>query len=76
MKKIIPPVVLALTLTASAAAWADQLVNCVTNNDRYSVQYGQTCCLRLPQSITECHGGNIRPSGPPNCTGPGACAVR
>jgi hypothetical protein len=54
---------------------ADQLVNCVTNNDRYSVGYGQTCCLRLPQHITECHGGNIRPTPPPSCTGPG-CATR
>jgi hypothetical protein len=62
-------------LFTTQTAGADQLVNCHTDNIPNSPRYGQTCCLRLPQSITECHGGSIRPSSPPNCTGPG-CTVR
>ncbi len=69
--------IIVLTALASATqlASADQLVNCVADNDPASPRYGQTCCFRLPQRITECHGGSIRPSQPPNCTGPG-CATR
>ena len=73
MKSLI--IVLTALASSTQLAWADQLVNCTTDNVPSSPTYGQTCCLRLPQSISECHGGSIRERGPSNCNGPG-CAVR
>jgi hypothetical protein len=74
MKKSIV-LVLAVLASTTQQAWTDELTNCVTYNDKSDSRYGQTCCLNRTLHATECHGGNIRPSGPP-CPGPAACSVR
>ena len=49
MKSLI--IVLTALASSTQLAWADQLVNCTTDNVPSSPTYGQTCCLRLPQSV-------------------------